>query len=132
MFVKLTARMYGILRYSNRDAVLILLSVAYAGLLIAVPSVPLMALGLWWTANTVAHNFIHTPFFRARAANRAFAIYLSALMGFPQGLWRERHLRHHRDESAARRAPATRSRWTRHMAVELGVVLGVWLTMIAF
>ena len=79
MFVMLTARMHGILRYSNRDAVLILLSVAYAGLLIAVPSVPLMAIGLWWTANTVAHNFIHAPFFRSRALSECAD-------GFPSGI----------------------------------------------
>ena len=62
------------------------------------PSIPLIAIGLWWTANTVAHNFIHTPFFRARSLNRVYSIYLSALMGFPQELWRERHLRHHRGD----------------------------------
>ncbi len=33
----------------------------------AVPSVPLVAVALWWNANTIAHNFIHTPFFRSRA-----------------------------------------------------------------
>jgi fatty acid desaturase len=79
MFVMLTARMHGILRYSNRDAVLILLSLVYAGLLVAVPSAALIALGLWWVANTVAHNFIHTPFFRSRSLNRAYSIYLSAI-----------------------------------------------------
>ena len=132
MSFALAARSHGVLRYSLWDGALVGLSGVYAALLLWTPSSPLIALGLWWTANTVAHNFIHTPFFRARAANRAFALYLSALMGFPQGLWRERHLRHHRDESAAHRAPTTSSRWTRNMAVELGVVLGVWLTMIAF
>ena len=61
MFVMLTARMHGILRHSNKDAVLILLSLVYATLLFSFPSAPLIALGLWWIANTVAHNFIHTP-----------------------------------------------------------------------
>ena len=49
---------------------LIGLSFAYAALLLSAPSIPLIAIGLWWTANTVAHNFIHTPFFRSRALNR--------------------------------------------------------------
>ena len=119
MFVMLTARLHGILRYSNRDAVLILLSVAYAGLLIAVPSVPLMAIGLWWTANTVAHNFIHAPFFRSRALNRLYAIYLSALMGFPQEFWRGRHLRHHRGDE--RRVSLTTAG-----VIQCGVVLALW------
>ena len=76
-------------------AVLIALSFAYAALLLSAPSIPLIAIGLWWTANTVAHNFIHTPFFRSRALNRAYSLFLSALMGVPQSLWRDRHLRHH-------------------------------------
>ena len=28
---------------------------------------PLMAFGVWWMSNTVAHNFIHRPFFRSGA-----------------------------------------------------------------
>ena len=91
MATTVTARWHGILRYSSSDAVLIALSLVDAGLLLSMPSIPLIALGLWWTANTVAHNFIHTPFFRARSLNRAYSLYLSALMGFPQELWRERH-----------------------------------------
>jgi hypothetical protein len=58
-------------------------------------------------------------------ANRTFALYLSALMGFPQGLWRDRHLRHHRGDDRP-------TRWTPDIAVEAGVVLGVWLTMVQF
>jgi hypothetical protein len=122
MFVMLTARMHGILRHSNKDAVLILLSLVYAGLLLLVPSAVLIALGLWWIANTVAHNFIHTPFFRSRALNRAFSIYLSALMGFPQELWRQRHLRHHRDDEQ----PIT---LTMKAVAESMVVLTVWLSL---
>src|SRR4029453_15786284 len=118
----LTARSHGILRYSSSDAVLIPLSLVYAGLLLSMPSIPLIALGLWWTANTVAHNFIHTPFFRARSLNRVYSLYLSALMGFPQELWRERHLRHHRGDDR-------RFQVTPHAIVETIVVLGVWLLL---
>jgi fatty acid desaturase len=87
--------LHRVLRYSSWDGVLIALSFAYAGLLLSAPSIPLIAIGLWWTANTVAHNFIHTPFFKSRVLNRSFSLFLSALMGIPQSLWRERHLRHH-------------------------------------
>jgi hypothetical protein len=123
MFVMLTTRMHGILRHSNKDAVLILLSFVYAGLLLSVPSAVLLAVGLWWIANTVAHNFIHTPFFRSRALNRAFSIYLSALMGFPQELWRERHLRHHRGDGR----PIV---WTTGAIVESMVIAVVWLAVV--
>ena len=119
MFVMLTARVHGILRYSSRDAILILLSLVYAGLLVTAPSIPLIAIGLWWTANTVAHNFIHTPFFRSRSLNRIYAIYLSALMGFPQELWRGRHLRHHRGDER-------RVRVTIQGLIQSGVVLLLW------
>jgi fatty acid desaturase len=122
MFVTLTARMHGVLRHSNKDAVLILLSLAYASLLFAFPSVPLIGLGLWWIANTVAHNFIHTPFFRSRALNRLYSIYLSALMGFPQELWRERHLRHHRGDERPMSVTPT-------AVLESTIVLGLWLTL---
>jgi len=122
MFVMLTARMHGILRYSNRDAVLVLLSVVYAGLLLSIPSRGLIAIGLWWIANTVAHNFIHTPFFRSRAVNRAYSIYLSAVIGVPQELWRDRHLRHHRGDDR-------RTAGTGNAIVESAVVLGVWVAV---
>jgi Fatty acid desaturase len=122
MLVMLTARMHGVLRYSNKDAVLILLSLIYAALLITVPSIGLIALGLWWAANTVAHNFIHTPFFRSRALNSIYSIYLSALMGFPQELWRQRHLRHHRGDERS-------ITMTRRIVIESVAVLAAWGTM---
>jgi hypothetical protein len=87
-----------ILRHSPWDALLVGLALLHGALLVLVPSVPLIALGLWWNANTISHNFVHLPFFRSRAANVLFAAYLSLLLGFPQSLWAARHLAHHRDE----------------------------------
>ena len=110
MAATLTVGSRRVLRYSPWDAVLIGLSFAYAALLLSAPSIPLIGIGLWWTANTVAHNFIHTPFFRSRALNRAYSLFLSALMGIPQSLWRDRHLRHHRAQHGAGRADSRRSR----------------------
>jgi hypothetical protein len=86
-----------ILRHSPWDALLIALAVLHGVLLLVVPSVPLVALGLWWNANTVSHNFIHLPFFRSRVGNRLFSAYLSLLLGLPQSLWKARHLAHHQD-----------------------------------
>jgi hypothetical protein len=83
-------------RWGRWDALIVALALAHGGLLLAFPSVALIALGLWWNANTISHVFIHRPFFRAPWLNRAFSCYLSLLLGFPQSLWRARHLAHHR------------------------------------
>jgi len=115
-------RIDSVLRYSPWDAVLVGLSLVHAALLLAVPSVPVVGIGLWWTANTAAHNFIHTPFFRSRRLNRLYSAYLSAVMGIPQSLWRERHLQHHRGRHGHRR-------WTRAMTLETGVVFALWTTL---
>jgi hypothetical protein len=117
--------------------VLIALSFAYAAFLLSAPSILLVAVGLWWTANTVAHNFIHTPFFKSRALNRSYSLFLSALMGIPQSLWRERHLRHHADlhhgvhhaalHHGGRAGNARHhSLATKAIVMEAGVVLTVW------
>lgn len=124
MAVNHLVRSHGVLRYSASDAVLILMSVVYAALLLTVPSSPLIAIGLWWIANTVAHNFIHTPFFRSRPLNRLFSLYLSVLMGLPQEIWRARHLRHHRGDDRP-------LRWTRQAVAELSIVLALWLFVAA-
>ena len=44
-------------------------------LLLRVPAgSPVVAVGLWWNSNTVAHHFIHRPFFRSRSLNVLFAL----------------------------------------------------------
>ena len=112
----------GVLRHSKGDAVLVALSLAHAMLLIAFPSRPLIALGLWWNANTVSHNFIHLPFFRSPVLNGAYAIYLTLLLGFPHSLWRERHLRHHRGSDGS-------IRWTAAGYIEAGLVAALWIAL---
>jgi hypothetical protein len=112
----------GLLRYSAWDSVLVLLSFAHAGVLLTWPSIPVIAIGLWWNANTISHNFIHSPFFRSRVLNRAYAIGLGALIGIPQSLWRDRHLQHHAGQHRA-------VRWTHDMTIEAGVILLVWASI---
>ena len=85
----------GILRYSRWDALLITLSFVHGSVVFAAPSIPIVALGMSWNSNTISHNFIHLPFFRSTAANRLYSLYLTLLLGYPQSLWRERHLAHH-------------------------------------
>jgi hypothetical protein len=85
----------GIWRFSRRDAGLVWLAALHAAVLAIWPVAPAIALGVWWNSNTVAHNFIHRPFFRSAPANRLFSAALSVLLGIPQTLWRDRHLAHH-------------------------------------
>jgi hypothetical protein len=111
-----------ILRHSSWDALLVVLAVAHGVVLLTAPNLAVVAVGLWWNANTISHNFIHRPFFRSRLLNALFALYLSALLGFPQSLWRDRHLAHHAN-SAWRLRPS----W--QMATEVLLILAVWGTL---
>src|SRR6202049_133538 len=85
----------GIWRFSRRDASLVALALLHATILAVWPVAPLIAAGVWWNSNTIAHNFIHRPFFRSTGMNRVFCAALSVLLGIPQTLWRDRHLAHH-------------------------------------
>lgn len=111
-----------VLRQSPHDALLVGLAAGYGAIVIVHPSAPIIAIGVWWIANTVSHNFIHLPFFRSRLANRLFSAYLSLLIGVPQALWRDRHLAHH----AGRR---WRARWTRQLGIESLLVASLWCAL---
>jgi hypothetical protein len=104
--------------------VLVALAGAHAAVLMAVPRTPVIAIGLWWNANTISHYFIHRPFFHRRSANRAFAAFLSVLLGFPHALWRTRHLAHHTGVS-------TRTRLSGELALHMALVLLMWIAMFA-
>jgi hypothetical protein len=103
-----------LLRHSPWDAVLVGLSILHAMLLWFTPSVPLIAVLLWWSSNTISHNFIHLPFFRDPRLNRIYSLYLSLVLGFPQALWRNRHLAHH---AARRDVRLGRDVWTEWMVI---------------
>jgi hypothetical protein len=113
----------GVLRHSKSDAVLVALSLVHAVLLITVPSSPLIAVGLWWNANTISHNFVHLPFFRSPVLNRAYSIYLTMLLSIPHSVWRERHLRHHSGRGGGS------FRWTPMGCAEVGVIAVLWIAM---
>lgn len=104
-------------RQTRSEALFIVLAFVHGGLLLAWPSVALIAIGLWWNANTISHNFIHRPFFSTRAMNAAFSCYLSLLLGFPQSLWRARHLAHHGAQG--------RNGW-KLAPLDLAAVTGLW------
>jgi hypothetical protein len=108
--------------HPRSNALFVALSIGHAGALIALPSVPLIAIGLWWNANTIAHNFIHRPFFRARPLNRAYSAFLSLMLGVPQSLWRDRHLAHHA-------GVPVRLRVRLDAGVEIALLAALWTTL---
>jgi hypothetical protein len=109
----------GLLRSPGRDGLLVALALGWGAALLAAPSAGAVAVCLWWNSNTVAHYFLHRPFFRARPLNTLFALYFSVLTGVPQSVWRGRHLAHHAGRP-------WRLRWTALLSVELALVLGLW------
>ena len=112
----------GVWRFSHRDSLFVMAAVAHAVILMRWPAPPLIALGLWWNANTIAHNFIHRPFFRAAVVNRFFSAALSVLLGIPQTLWRDRHLAHHAGVE-------WRLRISRQLVIETALVLCLWTAL---
>src|SRR5215210_4444422 len=113
----------GVLRHSSWDALVVTLAVGQGVLLLALPILPVVAVGVWWNSNTVSHYFIHKPFFRSRGLNRLFASYLTVLLGIPQSLWRDRHLAHHAGRD-------WRFRLTTELAGEFALVFGLWMVLL--
>jgi hypothetical protein len=106
------------------DRLMAALALVQGAVFVAVPWAPMFALGVWWNSNTIAHNFLHRPFFRSRAANRIFAAYLSMLLGIPQRLWKERHLAHHA-------GVCWRPRLSLELCIQTALVLALWCGMAA-
>jgi hypothetical protein len=121
-------------RSAESETLLIALALAHGLLLLARPSVALIAIGMWWSANTVSHNFIHRPFFTWRPLNRAFSFYLTLVLGFPQSLWRARHLAHHDLRRGLGNRLSARRDSRRELLgflVELGLLMSLWGAMAA-
>ena len=95
------------------------LSLLHCIALVLAPSIPLIAIGVWWNSNSISHHFLHLPFFRSSSANRAYALYLTTLLGIPQSIWRDRHLAHHR-------GVPSRVRWTPAVVTEAMIVASLW------
>ncbi|HTA45070.1 MAG TPA: fatty acid desaturase [Bryobacteraceae bacterium] len=109
------------------DRILVGLTAFHTAVLLAWPGALVVAAGIWWNANTISHNFIHRPFFRWRTLNCVFSAVLTVLLGFPQTLWRERHLAHH--AGMEWRWPGRRSM---QLAIEILLVAGLWATLARF
>ncbi|PYT26931.1 MAG: hypothetical protein DMG58_21465 [Acidobacteria bacterium] len=113
----------GFLRFSWWDALFIVLALLHGVVLAEWPAAAVIAIGVWWNSNTIAHNFIHRPFFRAHFLNLLFSAYLSMLLGIPQALWRDRHLAHHG-------GIAWRRRVSLRLVFETLLVLGFWIVLV--
>lgn len=101
-----------IFAYSRRDAIAAAAGVAHfaylLGLFLAFPYlswwalVPLgfvYAVSISWNINGVSHNFLHNPFFRSAALNRAFSLMESVTVGFSQVFYTQVHRDHHTGNS---------------------------------
>lgn len=112
-----------VFRHSSNDAYLVALSVLHPMALIYVPSIPVIAIGVWWNSNTISHHFLHLPFFKSNALNRIYSLYLSVLLAIPQTIWRDRHLAHHR-------GTGVRIRWTSGIGLETTLILALWTLLV--
>src|SRR5580658_3880342 len=112
----------GIWRFSRSDAGLVALAALHCTILVVWPVTPLIAVGVWWNSNTIAHNFIHRPFFRSAWMNRLFSAALSVLLGIQQTLWRDRHLAHHAGIE-------WRLRLSRRLIIETALVVCLWMIL---
>lgn len=110
-------------RHKPRDTLFVAMAMAHGAILLAATTylpaaAVVVALGVWWNSNTIAHNFIHSPFFQQRRWNVLFSFYLTLLLGIPQTLWRQRHLAHHGDVP-------WRLKWSRILAIEVSLLAGL-------
>lgn len=122
------------MRHSKWDCLLVALSLVHGAVILLAPSIPIIAIGLWWNSNTISHNFLHLPFFRSRPLNRLYSIYLSLLTGVPQSLWRARHLAHHGNTVGVLGSAETawnRDAYPYQERVETGLVSGMWALIAA-
>jgi fatty acid desaturase len=133
-------RPISVFRDSSRDAWLVGLALLHAALLTfgltcvqlladwaALVCAVLFAVGVCWSSNTVSHNHLHRPLFRANALNLALSWLLTLTLGVPQTLWRGRHFWHHAGEPAQPR-PRVMSR---QVLVEAGAILALWAGLLA-
>ncbi len=101
-----------IFAHSSKDAIPVACALSHAacvvGMFLVFPYAPwwvlailglLYSISISWNINGIAHNFIHNPYFRAPALNRAFSWLLSVTMGFSQQFYDLVHHRHHQGNS---------------------------------
>jgi hypothetical protein len=133
-------RRTSVFRYSPRDGWLVALAALQAGLLGlglthvasqgnwgAFAFAGSFGLALCWSSNTVSHNHLHGPLFRAKALNLSLSWLLTLSLGVPQSLWRARHFWHHAGEPLDGRP----SFFSRGVAKEAAAIALFWGGLLA-
>ena len=101
---------------SSLDAILVLLSLAHGAALLTIRQSLSSRIGLWWSAITIAHNFIHLPFFRV-------AFTESCVFGLPEpGAWHPAEPLASASSCASRSTAAGVAIDSRHLAAEGALV----------
>jgi fatty acid desaturase len=60
-----------------------------------VPLALVYSISISWNINGISHNFLHNPYFRSPALNRAFSLLESLTCGFSQVFYEQVHKEHH-------------------------------------
>jgi fatty acid desaturase len=97
----------------------------YADSTFAALWVAFYSISICWSSNTISHIHLHGPLFGQRWINRLFSFYLSILLGIPQSLWRERHLRHHAGQPTKWKSRP----FFRYLPHEIGAISAWWAIM---
>jgi fatty acid desaturase len=98
----------GLFRVSSWDAIPAMLALVQLGLVFALfaawPALTwparigwllVYAFSVGWNLNSIAHNFIHNPFFRSDRLNRLMSLVITLALVSPQTMYRYIHLKHH-------------------------------------
>jgi fatty acid desaturase len=98
----------GLFKVSNADALPAGLAVAQLALVLVLYAawphlswsarigwVLVYAFSVGWNLNSIAHNFIHNPFFRSERLNRFMSLVITLALVSPQTMYRYIHLKHH-------------------------------------
>jgi fatty acid desaturase len=97
-----------VFRVSTADALPAALAIIQLGLVLALYAawpqltwaarigwLALYAFSVGWNLNSIAHNFIHNPFFVSARLNKLMSLVISLALISPQTMYRYIHLKHH-------------------------------------
>jgi fatty acid desaturase len=59
----------------------------------------ILSVSISWNISRISHNFLHNPYFKRSALNRAFSVLESVTVGFSQIFYEQVHKDHHKGNS---------------------------------